>query len=690
MANGVRTTPAGNLSGRSTPGADPVEPPRRSRVDSAGSGASGPPGDPLPFVWFAALIIVIALLSAAKTGFRFGESDDRLQAPLVIHRIDPTIFAGDPLIELVAPRYRSLLFDALAADIRSSGRPNEALLPDAVTRTYLLTFLLIRLSLIPALIHFARSFGLTRTESLLAAFTLGGLGNSLGGASLLESQLAPRVAALPIALVTLGLIVRARREARELRLTGRPIGDPRPATQGGWLAGIGGWPAIGRWILAALLTGLGVAVHPVTGLAVFGLGVTMLAGTMMIRGAPRRSMTVGVILLTLVALPTALWMGRGTTGGPLLLDPEWRGVIEPTVGMFVFITRDAAWTLRDMVGTLLLVGLFAGTLRWSRVISGPGESTVSRIRTGMTESAAGRARLDAQGLALLLAGAGLACLGHLVLVDGIGLLPALHACPQRATLIVPLAGHLLAGVWIADRWRTGSALSRPAVLLVLAALGGPWEAWTRESALALVILTELARMVPPPWVRRGLLGALPVMLAAGLTIGLTASGRALVGRLVQRLEDGTLAARVLEWFGPGRWWRQAATLTLDRNAAATSDQAAAEAWLAEHSPRNARILALPGSIRRATSLRPQVWCDGLATYTHLDRDFALRFADWRATVQSGLERRPLMERLAIARRFGASHLVETEPASEAPTVEVSGVVLARQYGSIRIFRVSPE
>jgi len=61
-------------------------------------------------------VLTAAVYSVLRKGYQFDGyySDDAVQAPLILNRLQPELLANDPLIELIAGRYQSGLFDLVS------------------------------------------------------------------------------------------------------------------------------------------------------------------------------------------------------------------------------------------------------------------------------------------------------------------------------------------------------------------------------------------------------------------------------------------------------------------------------------------------------------------------------------------------------------------------------------------------
>jgi len=234
-----------------------------------------------------------AVLSVLRKGYQFDGyySDDAVQVPLILHRLHPELLANDPLIELIAGRYQSGLFDlvtflASAVDIQSA---------------YFALFLIARVLACFAVYRLTLTLSGSPLAGVLSAFLLAGSAISyFGGINFVETILTPRGLALPLAFFGLDAFLRRR------------VGT------------------MALWLAACLY------VHPVSGINV--LGAIAFCGVFFPASAPRRPFYAALAALALEILLIAVWTGQlGGDERALRFDDAWVEVIAQTVGPWVYL-----------------------------------------------------------------------------------------------------------------------------------------------------------------------------------------------------------------------------------------------------------------------------------------------------------------------------------------------------------------
>jgi hypothetical protein len=241
-------------------------------------------------------VLAAAAYSVLRKGYQFDGyySDDAVQAPLILNRLQPELLANDPLIHLISGRYQSGLIDLIAwLDPFVS-----------IQVAYFAGFCIARV-LTFAAIH---RLVVTLTGSALAAglgvFLVAGAAISyFGGIHFVETILTPRGFALPFALFGLEAFFRRR------------------------------IPAMTAWLLVCLY------IHPVTGLNF--IAVIAFCGLAFPASVPRKAFLAALALLALGMVAIGVWTGQfaalGTGSGGLQYDAAWADIIEQTVGPWVYL-----------------------------------------------------------------------------------------------------------------------------------------------------------------------------------------------------------------------------------------------------------------------------------------------------------------------------------------------------------------
>ncbi len=265
-------------------------------------------------------VLTAAVYSVLRKGYQFDGyySDDAVQAPLILNRLQPELLANDPLIELIAGRYQSGLFDLV-----SWLHPIVS-----IQVAYFAGFCIARV-LTFAAIH---RLIVTLTGSALAAglgvFLIAGAAISyFGGIHFVETILTPRGLALPFALFALEAFFRRR----VLAMT--------------------------AWLLVCLY------IHPVSGLNF--IAVIAFCGLFFPTSVPRKPFFGALALLVLAMVAIGAWTGQlaalGGGADGLRYDAAWAAIIEQTVGPWVYLHL----LPRDFWLTSLWIPVFGWlALRW--------------------------------------------------------------------------------------------------------------------------------------------------------------------------------------------------------------------------------------------------------------------------------------------------------------------------------------
>jgi len=260
-----------------------------SRSPAAGERSVGAPSA-------AFFVIAAAVYSVLRKGYQFDGyySDDAVQAPLILNRLQPELLANDPLIDLLSGRYQSGLFDLI-------GWLHPVV---SIQAAYFAGFCIARV-LTFAAIH---RLVVTLTGSVLAAglgvFLIAGASISyFGGIHFVETILTPRGFALPFALFGLEAFIRRR------------------------------IPAMTAWLLVCLY------IHPVSGLNF--IAVIAFCGLVFPSSTPRKPFLASLAMLALAMVAIGVWTGQfaasGDGSGGLRYDAAWVEIIEQTVGPWVYL-----------------------------------------------------------------------------------------------------------------------------------------------------------------------------------------------------------------------------------------------------------------------------------------------------------------------------------------------------------------
>jgi hypothetical protein len=395
------------------------------------SSATLPPAEtslsrPLGWFWISLLLAAAVIWSLATANYRFGQGDDGWQAPMVLHRMNPSLLTKDPLVSEIGRYYQSGLFPLLAL---ASGQVG-------IARSYAWCFVLNRVLTICAYYYFARACTGRRSTAVLAAWLLTGFGyygfgTYLSGTPMLEEKLVPRTAALPFALAALAATV-----------CGRPI-------------------EAGAWIIAVAF------LHPVTGVNTLGIFLVygLLSKVPLSRavshpdGGFRRFLAVDCILVLIGGV--FAWT-QLRTDAPLWLDNAWRAIIAGPVGPYVFIGQDTAWA-PERFPTALVLGAIA--------ILACRDQNLERIAVKF-------------GVAALFA-----CVLHWVAVDRLGFHPLLEASPERATFIVVAMAGVGLAAWLRSLAIQSAAGTALAYLMAAAIVLRLDYRWLLVIVLAALVLS---------------------------------------------------------------------------------------------------------------------------------------------------------------------------------------------------------
>jgi hypothetical protein len=259
---------------------------------------SGAPSAEMRNSWRERLLVGIcvglaALLSVLRKGYQFDGyyADDQFWNTLLVHRIHPGLLANDPLVELIADRYQSGLFDMITA-----------LAPAIEIHVAAFAlFLIARALTCTAVYQLTLTLTRSRLAGVFSAFLVAGASISyFGGVNFVETILTPRGLALPLALFGLDAFLRRR-----------PV-------------------AMALWLAVCLY------VHPVTGINI--TGAIAFCGLVFPDAAPRKSFTVALAALALETLGIAFRTGQlGGDAHGLRFDAAWAEVIAETVGPWVYL-----------------------------------------------------------------------------------------------------------------------------------------------------------------------------------------------------------------------------------------------------------------------------------------------------------------------------------------------------------------
>lgn len=491
---------------------------------------------------------LLTLFSLLATPYRFAANDDGLQAPLVLHWLDPGLLAGDPLVTEVAGSYQSALFPILGSITIVTSLPFA----------YASVFILVRFLLLSAYFVFCRALTGERRASLLAValltgFGFYGFGTYLGGVPLLEEKLVPRAAALPFALLTLASRVRDRSAA------------------------------------TAAFGSVTLLLHPVTGVATVGLALVyaLLARSEILW---RRAVVLDTTLLALVGLYLS-WIRPWDGVDAWRLDPTWRATIEASVGAWVFVTRDTAWS-PALFPCAVALGVLA-------LVAVP-HPRVRRISLRFALATA---------LAIAL---------HAVAVDGAGLHALLLACPERASFVVPACTGAALGLLLDRRLREPWIVSRAVAFLTFVAILARVDGFTTFGLVVACCLVPASRGLSGLPARRVLLAR--TLLVVALASPLVPVAVRLVGVYRPSAEGGT--SRLVTQL-PG------ARNLLSLGETDPSKRAVQE-WLRTHtSPGESFLPPLGYSIGwQVHSQRPSVWSGAMLAYVHLSPQLAARYEDY--------------------------------------------------------------
>ena len=453
-----------------------------------------------------------------------------------------------------------------------------------------------RIFLVFSYYHLAYVSTRSRAVALIAAvvltsFTHGYLGTYLGAVPLVERGLLVRSAALPLAFMALAA-------------------------------------AIGqRHALAAVWLGLTFLFHPVTGINAFG--VCLVYGILSYRTLAWRPFLLAVLAVGGVIGGYVFFMG-GERHVPLFLDPQWRHIVDETVGGYVFITPE-----------------IAAKKFWATVI--PGLLAVLVTRSP---------RLSAIYYRFAVA-AGLAVVVHFLAADVAGFVPLFHCCPERASFaLVAISGIGLAAM-IHELWRLGRRSSRALAAALLAGLLLQLHflliAILFTASLPMLIGREGAGTIKRPSLRTvgwgcGLL-SLGLLLVFGRAVVRAVRANDLSHRLVSVLlqtpDDGRLR---LEGLGDVR-----------RLGISDDDFVNTQRWIKEHSQAGDTILprAAPLVAGRCSPSASYVGTGSLIYYTNLSRELALRYDGFVKRVPSGANL-SWREMVQFGRREGADWIVVDE------------------------------
>jgi len=639
---------------------------------SAGSRAGI--ADSLPFVILLGLYLTVQ-------GYHSRDGDQAYRLPLLLHRLDPAVYATDPFVQA---------FDAF--------NPH---------RGYL------------ALLDWSsRPLGLS--AALFGLFALTFAATALGIGRLARAAWPESGAGVGVVAVGLVLLDRAGNVGTNHLFDGMLL-DRLIGFGLGWIALASAviLPAGRAWVGAAAI-GLAALIHPSA-----GLQLAMLAGAGWIAWAlwPART-GVGVRdarraigLLVVALIPAALLHGgggaamfRGLSREDYLLLGAY---VQGPQHMLPHLWRRPQWLAWG--ATMLLAGL--------ALVRGEKRPHPGPLRGG------GGVEFGAVRIALLLAvdlvGLGLAW----VAVEGLHDLRATLFQPFRmATIARGLAMVLLAG-HVRALWGRGDAEGKVRATLLAVGLTG-------DRALVVVTLAELAVVatgrIAPRWagaVGVAVLGAGLVFLARHDTesghvpIALAPAGLA-AWMLATRGRPLGWTPRRLAWSLAVAWAVPAAALVaplvpgVDRKLVElladrcrfgevpTGDVERLAMWCRGHTPAAARFIGPPGPKAFRLWSRRGVAFNRAASPYHAAglADWSARFRDhvgFRGSTagfaaayladRQGLERRYQAmsdaDRAALARRQGATHVLAAAPAAGSPADPAGPLELLRVEGRYAVYRV---
>ena len=241
-------------------------------------------------------VLGAAIYSVLSKGYQFDGyySDDSVQAPLILNRLQPELLANDPLIELIAGRYQSGLFDLV-------GWLHPIV---SIQVAYFAGFCIARVLTFVAIHRLIVVLTGSAVAAGLGVFLVAGAAITyFGGIHFVETILTPRGLALPFALFGLEAFFRRR------------------------------IPAMTAWLLVCLY------IHPVSGLNF--TAVIAFCGLFFPASAPRKPFFGALALLALAMVAIGVWTGQlaGLGGGSdgLRYDAAWAEIIEQTVGPWVYL-----------------------------------------------------------------------------------------------------------------------------------------------------------------------------------------------------------------------------------------------------------------------------------------------------------------------------------------------------------------
>jgi hypothetical protein len=515
----------------------------------------------------AALLLLATAWSLCNSTYVFGEFDEANLAALVIHAMDEHALNRDPLITEVGRVYHSLLFTALAALTRWTSLP----------QAYTMTFVVVRLFFIAAYYYLARVATGDRATALIAAFAVTGFGffniaYCLGGFPLLEHTLVPRVAALPIALLALAMTIQRH-----------------------YLA------TMGLMVLTTL-------VHPVTGVNLLGLYIAYtLLSLPKVRWVP---FGCSVLLIALVVASISRQSRLDSVRSGLLIDTEWRRIINSSNGVWVFVRQDTAWRL--FLRTLAVGSISAFLSRSPRFVS---------------------------IFLKFLAGGALAVLVQLIGVDLLGFHPLLQACPERATFAVVALSGIGLSLVIHRLLAEKSNLLKAAGLLIFVLVS--YRLQPKFLLAALIISWLLLRI-------RGRLAIISrrAEIAWGSLAALALAAVLVNGRPQHFLRPLLpWGARYRGWEAlrtHGQWW--------------DPDKIEVQLWIRQRSQPDETILPIGWKTSgwEIYSKRSCLFNQSFRAYTNYSKDLAKRWAEVEARVEA---MQSWAEVVAYARQQGADWVV---------------------------------
>jgi hypothetical protein len=315
------------------------------------------------------------------------------------------------------------------------------------------------------------------------------------------------------------------------------------------------------------------------------------------------------------------------------IDPQWRDIIAETVGEFVFITRDPAWSVRNFGGTAFIAIL--------SIVIGLGRSTLIGRRYSIAATAT----------------TSLACAAHFVLVDRLGVHPALQACPMRASLWLMVAAYVGNASEIVRRWRSNDLVSRGLSVATFTLSIGDFESFGTPAIAALMLVgVTLDRLKTRSIVSRI---SWPTIAVTATTVGAIGASVIFFGAERVRAKFNSWSvesftetlARTTGWNDRLKGWKSFREGSIDRNLKR------AQRWIADRSYPSDRVMPPWFGGVREYSRRSFTMSEQFATYTHLSRDRAMNYRRWLDEIAKPAKGRGFERLVEAARRQSAVWLL---------------------------------